>query len=348
MQLVQLIHSLNPMHVGCGQGLGTIDRPLIRERTTDYPFIQSSTIKGAVKARAAERGWQTTDRALFEVCFGRDASPGSDPSQGALEFTDAAVLLFPVRSLAGTFAWITCVHVLARFHRWCSVMGTTNPIKALTSAAVAGLNGIGDPNAVGTGRTATMPSGVPDLDGPVRFGSGAATKYLFEGRVLNPWPDVNHRMALAEWAAAFAGQLYPQGSEDEQFWRGWFNSRVVVVSDDTFASMVRAATQVEANIAIDETGVTHEGSLRYTEFLPAETILFSCVSLDAQLKAEFERTRGGVGDPTMRYTSLLAPEMQFGADESKGRGVARVLVLEDTVGAGIGGGNNGEGEAHER
>jgi UDP-N-acetylmuramoylalanine--D-glutamate ligase len=49
------------LHNGAGQGLGSIDRPIIREAATDYPFVQSSTLKGALRGRAIEAYAKATE-----------------------------------------------------------------------------------------------------------------------------------------------------------------------------------------------------------------------------------------------------------------------------------------------
>ena len=41
-----------PLHAGVGSGLSSIDLPIQRERTTQYPMIQGSGIKGKLRATA--------------------------------------------------------------------------------------------------------------------------------------------------------------------------------------------------------------------------------------------------------------------------------------------------------
>ncbi len=45
-----------PLHAGVGSGLSSIDLPIQRERTTQYPMIQGSGIKGKLRA-AAYAAW---------------------------------------------------------------------------------------------------------------------------------------------------------------------------------------------------------------------------------------------------------------------------------------------------
>src|SRR5205085_12263114 len=46
------IYTETPLHVGTGSGLSNIDLPIQRERTTQYPMIQGSSIKGKMRATA--------------------------------------------------------------------------------------------------------------------------------------------------------------------------------------------------------------------------------------------------------------------------------------------------------
>src|SRR5581483_12151182 len=100
-----------PLHAGTARGLGAVDLPIQRERTTDYPMIQGSSLKGRLRAEVTAR---LPER--VQAIFGPPTGNASEHA-GALSVGDARILLFPVRSLAGVFAWTTSVDVLARFQR---------------------------------------------------------------------------------------------------------------------------------------------------------------------------------------------------------------------------------------
>jgi len=93
-----------------------IDLPVVRERTTGYPVILGSGLKGALRQRA-EDVWGPDEPKVKEI-FG-------EPDQaGAVSVTDARLLLLPVRSLQGPFRWVTCPYVLDRYRRDCRLGGT--------------------------------------------------------------------------------------------------------------------------------------------------------------------------------------------------------------------------------
>lgn len=98
------LHALTPVHSGTGQAVAVIDLPIAREKTTNWPIIPGSTVKGVF--RDAE-----TDSARAETVFGKI------DQEGKITFSDQLILFFPVRSYKGTFAYVTCPWALERFKR---------------------------------------------------------------------------------------------------------------------------------------------------------------------------------------------------------------------------------------
>jgi len=133
------IHTVTPMHVGSGSDLGIVDMPIQREGHTGFPKIEGSSLKGSIREAFELKGRTDVDVLLKTyMSFGYDES--NAPSEknkapsalievfkkafpeksnrefaGALGFSDARILLFPIKSAKGIFAWITCPSVLDRF-----------------------------------------------------------------------------------------------------------------------------------------------------------------------------------------------------------------------------------------
>ena len=117
------------LHAGSGSDLGIVDLPIQREKHTDYPKIEASGIKGGIREifstqpnlEELERGWNITSvkdesyKKAINLAFGPDSADKSNLHAGALGFTDARLLLFPVKSVSGVFGWITCPAVLEQF-----------------------------------------------------------------------------------------------------------------------------------------------------------------------------------------------------------------------------------------
>src|SRR3954452_21287748 len=109
-----------PLHAGVGSGLSSIDLPIQRERTTQYPMIQGSGIKGKLRAslEGNREDLAPEAREMVDIVFGPPSTSGTGSDHaGALIVGDARILLFPVRSLNGVFAYTTSYDVLNRFTR---------------------------------------------------------------------------------------------------------------------------------------------------------------------------------------------------------------------------------------
>ena len=105
-----------PVHVGIGQATESVDLPVARERTTHWPFVPGSGVKGAFRVWAGEQaGLEGNDVAEL---FGREgADSGDDGNAGGLMFSDARLLLLPVRALVKGCRWITSPGLVRRLRR---------------------------------------------------------------------------------------------------------------------------------------------------------------------------------------------------------------------------------------
>jgi CRISPR-associated protein Cmr4 len=96
--------------------------------------------------------------------------------------------------------------------------------------------------------------------------------------------------------------------------------RLLIVSDEIFDYGVSDCTQITAQISIDQkTGTTSEGSLRYQEELPADTLMYCVIhwgdsrSDPQNLKADTIRT--------FIKDKVISSHIQVGGDETLGRGI---------------------------
>ncbi|MDP9120145.1 MAG: type III-B CRISPR module RAMP protein Cmr4 [Acidobacteriota bacterium] len=316
---VVYLHCLTPLHNGAGQGLGSIDRPILREVTTRNPYVQSSTLKGALRAEAVARlkkAGETSPQAnkALLALFGKGETDGN---LGCLTLTDASVLLFPVRSLAGTFAWITSFLPLANFLRLRRLSFPTNALTQATSDLLAsGLPSLGRGAACGSEGEA---GGHSWNDTPLRLdGTG---HYILEGLVLRPQNQAA-RQIVGRLAAELSLLLFP-----DVHWQSFFRERLLFLNGEDYSHLLLHATPIEANIKIEPTGVTADGSLRYTEFLPAETVLYSYFQIGPPGQQATPQEVGTL------FQDAVGDLPQVGADESKGKGLVHAVV-EPTRAAG--------------
>lgn len=107
------------IHPGMGQVQSAIDLPVAREATTQYPTIFGSSLKGALREKVErkkpikdENGKEIeTNKKFVEGIF------GSEGGSGGVGVADARLLLLHIRSLTGTYRWVTCPYILERLER---------------------------------------------------------------------------------------------------------------------------------------------------------------------------------------------------------------------------------------
>ena len=93
------------IHPGTGQAAGAIDLPVARERTTHYPFIPGSSMKGALLDAARMDGFE---KKRLKRLFGSIETEDEEVvGAGQLLISDARLLLLPVRSLSGPYCWLS-------------------------------------------------------------------------------------------------------------------------------------------------------------------------------------------------------------------------------------------------
>jgi len=284
---VLFIYVETPLHAGSGRSLGVVDLPIQRERTTDYPIVQASSIKGRLRAEA-QPPKMPPDK--WEAIFGPETGNASEHA-GALSVGDARILLFPVRSLAGVFAWTTSVGALARFRR---------------DAEIAGLS-----------LDWELP---PDLSSDQAWVSGDKLK-AGDSIVLEEFsftPDSTHAdkvKAIGEW---LADNALPNGSEYE-YWRTNLPEKLCILPGDAFRDFVKYATEVQTHIRIDEaTKTVKEGALWTSESLPMDSLLY------CPLMATRSRKKGVDLDGKQILQKLASLELvrtRLGGDETTGQGV---------------------------
>lgn len=240
-----LLHALSPLHSGTGQGVGLIELPIARERTTEHPIVPGSSIKGVL--RDAARG-QTAD---VDAIFG-----STEGSASMVRVSDARTLAFPVKSDCGTFAWVTSPYTLFRYVRDGSDVGfAVNQVPVVAAGKIV----TGDESAVFDGSRVTL-DGLPYERLPLSDGAKTVIR-------------------------ALASAVFPGDDPTNQAWRQFFFERIVIISDDAFTWFTQTATDVRAHVRIDdETGTVAGRALWYTETLPPETILAGIVQVGALRK----------------------------------------------------------------
>jgi CRISPR-associated protein Cmr4 len=293
------IYVETPLHAGTGRGLGAVDLPIQRERTTGYPIIQASSLKGRLRAEARgkskdnptseekQQGWLSTQE--FLAIFGPETGNASDYA-GALSTGDARILLFPVRSLAGVFAWTTSVDALARFRR---------------EAQMVGLSVDWELPAEPDKNTALV-SG----DALIAGGSVVLEEFSFT-------PDKSQADMVQAIGTWLAGHALPQMNE-YQYWRKQLPPKLCILPEDAFRDFVLYGTEVQTHVQLDPSSKTVKEGPWTTESLPVDTLLY------APLMATKSRASGvdlSGRQVLEKVKGLGLVHTQLGGDETTGQGM---------------------------
>ncbi len=115
LNTVMYLYTETPLHAGTGTGLGAVDLPIQREKHTNYPIIQASGVKGALRDTAELSIGRKSDN--VSLIFGGASGSDNETHAGAMSPSDARILCFPVRALNGVFVWVSSVPVLQRYQR---------------------------------------------------------------------------------------------------------------------------------------------------------------------------------------------------------------------------------------
>jgi CRISPR-associated protein Cmr4 len=281
-------HVLSPLHAGTGQGIGVIDLPIAREKATGLPFLPGSSVKGSLRDVC-------NDKDMRKKLFGPDKKEGPEEHAGSVQFSDQRLLLLPVRSLKGTFAWVTSPYVLKRFVRDAQ-----------------------DANADALAKAVPIPL------------SNESTQecFVIDGNRLEMGDKVyledldlsvsNDKTGAREWADVLAAEIF---AED---WQALFKERFCIVPDDVLNFLLETATEITARISIAEnTKTAAEGQLWYEEALPCETVLFGMVLAVKIGKVDLEPK-----DALTEVGKLMSQPIQFGGKATVGRGLCRLRLSQ--------------------
>lgn len=283
------IHAQTSLHPGSGTALGTVDLPVQRERHTQWPVIPGSTLKGILRDTCRPDNGDSQGDWL--AAFGPETNE-ADKHAGALSLTDARILAFPVRSLRGVFAWVTCPAVLERLVRDLSLAQASEALK------------LSDPLAKDTAQC--------HKDSPLLVDGN---KLVLEEFEFERTGDAN---GVSDWIAE---HVFANG---DSFTAERIKTHLVVLHDDDFTHFVRHATEVVARVGLDyKRKIVKRGALFYEEFLPAETLFYSVVLANASRREGNTQS----AEQILKYLRAKMPSMlQIGGDETIGKGICAVRL----------------------
>ena len=297
MQTVKpfFIKVVTPLHAGSGSDLGVVDMPIQRESHTSFPKIEASSLKGSIRRAFEDRATTEEEKKKIHIAFGCDDCEKEFPEDfkdekkdfsGSLGFSDAKILFFPVKSVKGVFAYITCPMVLNRF---------CEEKKLIIDEELKG------------GFT------IPKVDG---LNDGECIVFSDKNKI-----DNTNRVILEEYSFTIKkieAKEYikiPNLNIDKE--------RIVIISDDNFTHFVKNSTEVITRTKIDNlTGTVAQGALFTEEYLPAETVMYSL----AIANKPFSSVLGDFNSATdvMDFFNTIQTDLQIGGNSTLGKGIVKI------------------------
>lgn len=122
------------LHVGgTGNDFSIVDLQVQRDPISDRPAIYASSLKGALRSHAVAQ--QSTD---IDLIFGQDLDADGRTKQGAVSFTDAHLLLYPLRTNQCSYILAASPAMLQDFVCQLALLGLGNsPLADACNALVA-------------------------------------------------------------------------------------------------------------------------------------------------------------------------------------------------------------------
>lgn len=297
------IHALTPLHAGTGQGVGVIDLPIAREKATGLPYLPGSSVKGTLRDHCPE-----PDRVKV---FGPETD-NADAHASSAQFTDQRLLLLPVRSLKGTFAWVTSPYILRRLQRDAIASNATGlnlPTNAIPQPALSN-NGV----ACAASQPAELKT---------EIGNNQQAVVLED---LDLQPDNAKTADAAAWAGWISDRIFPAPPNGQSEWKQELLKRFCIVPDEVMSFLLNTATEVTARISLDDDIKTVKtGGLWYEEALPAETILYGLATATV-----IKQNNAILSSSTNTFSvigQLAGNMMQFGGKATTGRGLCRLAIF---------------------
>jgi len=309
-----------PLHAGSGSDLGIVDLPIQRERHTGFPKIEGSSLKGALRHDFEADNKTSYSQVKYDEAITLTFGPeGGDLHAGALGFTDARLLLFPVRSVKGVFAWVTCPRVLRQFERDMKI--------ANADFSISGIPNLAEMEAcLLCNDTNTNIKANPDLV--------ILEEYAFTTEVKDDI-KVTYKVGEKTKEEALSSYLAETLFDKDSYWHDKIQKDIIIVSDDAFADFVQLSTEVITRTKIDhDTGTVDKktGALFTEEYLPTESVMYALI-LAAPTFIKEEKDKGIFKDKMNNEASTvmqffkdgLRDIVQIGGSATIGKGLVRTI-----------------------
>jgi len=311
-----------PLHAGSGSDLGHIDLPIQREKHTDLPNIQSSSLKGAFRQNLEQNVTTDEDKIGVHLAFGYDddgkdkfpqkvkdffKNPEDNDYSGSLAFTDARLLLFPIKSFKGVYALATCPLIIEKI--------------------VKELNFVCNPAIVSVPTTTKIDVASERIAVANKDFLAMNDKVILEEYAITLESDTNNNSAktLAQKLETLLGITNNE-----------LQNHLVVLPNEVFRDFTRLSTEVITRTKIDNaTGTVQSGALFTEEYLPAESYLYTIVAASNVFQTNAGKEKRKKDFPSLQletdaqvmtfFKDKSKDVMQIGGSSTLGKGIVKLF-----------------------
>lgn len=280
-----VFYAVSPIHAGSGASLAAVDLPIQRERHTNWPHIQASGVKGSMRAHYRDFAF---DKTLINLLFGYDKD---DNKYHVQFFKDDEEKQKVDENFPGAVS-VSDAKLLAF-----PLRSNIAPFVWVTCPAV--LKRLSNDLEFADSDPISQ---IPHVTGENAICLGGCLK----GNVIL------EDMAVIVADTPVANPV-PQGFPELD--------RLLLVSDEIFKYAIESCTEIQTQIKIDsKKGTAADGSLRYQELLPADSVLYSVVYFSRSAFDHYPQAQ------TVRkhIQDVIKDFIQIGGDETLGRGICKI------------------------
>jgi CRISPR-associated protein Cmr4 len=317
-KIVVFFYTEWPVHAGSGSSIGVVDLPIQREVFTGLPIFQPSGLKGALREYFETNFPSTENEIKIKQVFG---PPKGADYAGAISLSQARVILFPLASAKGVFAYATCPLCLQLLRRDLAAIEYPKPseltdIPLTTEETPPRLLEKGIALVPKADPAKNLPGSDQVINGKIILG-----EFAFEA---SPHSKVS---IIAKWLSEHA---IPQ-SDEYKPWQEKVKRSLIILDDNTLRNLTETRTEiVTRNVIDDKTGTSK--NVWTEEYLPTDTLLYSILSAHDPLDGGNEVIRLKNAKEVIDYikapNSIPTSRFFFGGDQTVGRGLLKVQFLD--------------------
>ncbi|GMQ57314.1 type III-B CRISPR module RAMP protein Cmr4 [Vallitalea sediminicola] len=287
---VKYIRALTPIHAGAGQGLDSVDMPIQREKHSNFPIIEASSLKGSIKHGLYNKLIHKDKKNIDELysIFGPEEG---DNYASAIGFTDAKLLFFPIKSMTNIYKLVTCPYILKRWIEDIKFQSESNENNDGLEKYLNDLN-------ILEGKCISNNSNPEVLE-----------EYIFEQQAIKELKQ-NKLKPLENYLDNHISEID--------------KNRLVILNNTDFTDLVTMYTEVITRNAIDiNTGAAKESGLFTEEYLPSEAILYFTVLASDQFTTDI------TAKYVMKYfDDKIDGLFQIGGNATLGKGFTKLIGKE--------------------